>query len=59
MPALSCAALAAGADGLMIEVHNHPEEAVSDGAQSLLPGKFLNLMGELRAIANSVGRKIS
>jgi 3-deoxy-7-phosphoheptulonate synthase len=59
VPALSCAALAAGADGLMIEVHNHPEEAVSDGAQSLLPGKFLNLMGELRAIANSVGRKIS
>ncbi|MHB8155254.1 MAG: 3-deoxy-7-phosphoheptulonate synthase [Candidatus Omnitrophota bacterium] len=59
VPALSKAAIAAGADGLIIEVHNHPEEAVSDGAQSLIPSKFLNLMGELKAVANSVGRKIS
>ena len=59
VPALSKAAIAAGADGLIIEVHNHPEEAVSDGAQSLIPSKFLNLMSELRSIANSVGRKIS
>jgi len=59
VPALSKAALAAGADGLIIEVHNHPEEAVSDGTQSLIPSKFLNLMIELKNIANSVGRKIS
>jgi 3-deoxy-7-phosphoheptulonate synthase len=59
VPALSKAAVAAGADGLIIEVHNHPEEAVSDGAQSLIPEKFLNLMGQLKAVANSVGRKIS
>ncbi|MCX5698713.1 MAG: 3-deoxy-7-phosphoheptulonate synthase [Candidatus Omnitrophica bacterium] len=58
VPALSKGAIAAGADGLIIEVHNHPEEAVSDGAQSLIPGKFLNLMKELKAVANSVGRKI-
>ncbi|MBU4251876.1 MAG: 3-deoxy-7-phosphoheptulonate synthase [Candidatus Omnitrophica bacterium] len=55
---LAKAAIAAGADGLIIEVHNHPEEAVSDGAQSLIPSKFFNLMGELRGVANSVGRKI-
>lgn len=59
VPALSRAAIAAGADGLIIEVHNHPEEAVSDGAQSLLPGKFFNLVNELKGVANSVGRKIS
>jgi 3-deoxy-7-phosphoheptulonate synthase len=40
-------------------VHNHPEEAVSDGAQSLIPNKFFNLMVELKGVANSVGRKIS
>ena len=59
VPALSKAAIAAGADGLIIEVHNHPEEAVSDGAQSLIPSKFLNLMSELKLVANSVGRRIS
>ena len=59
VPALSKAAVAAGADGLIIEVHNHPEEAVSDGAQSLIPSKFLNLMSELRGMANTIGRKIS
>ena len=58
VPALSKAALAAGADGLIIEVHNHPEEAVSDGSQSLIPSKFFNLMNQLRAVANSVERKI-
>ena len=58
VPALSRAAIAAGADGLMVEVHNHPEEAVSDGAQSLLPSKFIRLMGELKLVANSVGREI-
>ncbi|MDD5476918.1 MAG: 3-deoxy-7-phosphoheptulonate synthase [Candidatus Omnitrophica bacterium] len=59
VPALARAGIAAGADGLIIEVHNHPEEAVSDGAQSLVPDRFLSLMGELKSIANSIGRKIS
>lgn len=59
VPALSKAAVAAGADGLIIEVHNHPEDAVSDGAQSLVPDKFNKLISELKGIAHSVGRKIS
>jgi len=59
VPALAKAGIAAGADGLLIEVHNHPEEAVSDGAQSLIPDRFSSLMGELKSIANSIGRKIS
>ena len=50
------AAVAAGADGLMIEVHNDPENALSDGAQSLKPEKFDKLMKELTAIANAVGK---
>jgi 3-deoxy-7-phosphoheptulonate synthase len=58
VPSLSKAAVASGADGLIIEVHNHPEEAVSDGAQSLIPDKFSSLMGQLRAVASSVGRII-
>jgi len=52
------AALAAGADGLLIEVHPHPEEALSDGAQSLKPERFAALMSELRAVAEAVGRAI-
>ncbi len=56
VPALSKAALAAGADGLIIEVHDHPEEAVSDGAQSLIPDKFSILMEQLRQVAGAVGR---
>ncbi len=52
------AAIAAGADGLLIEVHTHPEEALSDGAQSLLPKDFERLMKELRKIAKAVGRSI-
>lgn len=59
VPALSKAAVAAGADGLIIEVHNHPEDAVSDGTQSLLPDKFSNLMNELREVAGAVGRKMN
>ncbi len=58
VPSLSRAAVAAGADGLIIEVHNHPEDAVSDGAQSLIPEKFSGLMDQLRAVANAVGRMI-
>jgi len=52
------AALAAGADGLLIEVHNDPESALSDGAQSLYPTQFEQLMKELRMIAPAVGRTI-
>ena len=59
VPALARAGIAAGADGLIIEVHNHPEEAVSDGAQSLIPDNFSTLMSEIKAIANSRGRKLS
>jgi 3-deoxy-7-phosphoheptulonate synthase len=47
---LSRAALAVGADGLIVEVHPEPEKAISDGAQSLKPEKFYQLMDELRAI---------
>ena len=52
------AAVAAGADGLLIEVHNDPEKALSDGAQSLYPQQFDRLMGELRVIAPVLGRSL-
>ena len=52
------AAVAAGADGLLIEVHPSPEEALSDGAQSLKPERFAKLMTELRAVAKAVGRTL-
>jgi 3-deoxy-7-phosphoheptulonate synthase len=52
------AAVAAGANGLMIEVHENPEEALSDGAQSLLPKKFDALMKELKVIAKAVGKEL-
>ena len=52
------AAVAAGADGLTIEVHHDPEHAFSDGAQSLYPKQFERLMEELRMIAWAIGRKI-
>lgn len=52
------AAIAAGADGLMIEVHISPEEALSDGEQSIRPGAFKKLMEELRLIAAAVGREL-
>jgi len=52
------AAVAAGADALLIEVHCDPEKALSDGAQSLYPEQFSKLMDELRMIAPAVGRKI-
>lgn len=58
VPSLSKAAVAAGADGLIIEVHNEPEKALSDGSQSLSPNQFISLMGELRAVAFAVGRCI-
>jgi 3-deoxy-7-phosphoheptulonate synthase len=52
------AAVAAGADGLLIEVHSDPDHALSDGAQSLFPGQFERLMAELRIIAPAIGRSI-
>jgi 3-deoxy-7-phosphoheptulonate synthase len=52
------AAVAAGADGLLIEVHNDPDHALSDGAQSLFPEQFDRLMGELRVIAPVLGRSV-
>jgi 3-deoxy-7-phosphoheptulonate synthase len=52
------AAVAAGADGLIIEVHNEPEKAMSDGAQSLRPAGFASLMEGIRPVAEAVGRKI-
>jgi 3-deoxy-7-phosphoheptulonate synthase len=52
------AAVAAGADGLLIEVHPHPSRALSDGAQSLKPGAFARLMVELGAVAQAVGREL-
>ena len=58
VPAIAKAAVAAGADGLLIEVHPNPKEALIDGLQSLTPSDFTRLMGELRAIAKSVGRYI-
>ncbi|MFA6217081.1 MAG: 3-deoxy-7-phosphoheptulonate synthase [Candidatus Omnitrophota bacterium] len=58
VPALSKAAVAGGADGLIIEVHCHPEDAVSDGPQSLLPSTFDQLMQELKPVAQAVLREI-
>jgi 3-deoxy-7-phosphoheptulonate synthase len=52
------AAVAAGCDGLIIEVHNDPDHALSDGAQSMFPNQFDHLMAELRIIAPAIGRSI-
>ena len=58
VPAMSKAVVAAGADGLLIEVHPNPKEALVDGIQSLTPSDFARLMKELKPIAKSVGRYI-
>lgn len=55
---LAKAAVAVGADGLLIEVHNNPECALCDGAQSLKPERFAKLMGELKGIARIIGRDL-
>jgi 3-deoxy-7-phosphoheptulonate synthase len=52
------AAVAAGADGLIVEVHHDPDKAFSDGAQSLEPAQFTELMDQLRIIASAVGRDV-
>jgi 3-deoxy-7-phosphoheptulonate synthase len=57
--AMARASVAAGSDGLLIEVHPDPNKAVSDGAQSLFPEQFTKLMDELRIIAPAVGRTIA
>lgn len=59
VPSMAKAAIAAGADGLIMEVHHHPEEALCDGYQSLDPDLFAGLMSDLKKIANAVDRKIS
>lgn len=56
--ALSKAAIAAGADGLIVEVHNDPSKALSDGPQSLKPEKFTQLVQELKPVAAAVGRSV-
>jgi 3-deoxy-7-phosphoheptulonate synthase len=53
------AAVAAGADALLIEVHHDPDNALSDGAQSLYPQQFSELMDALRMIAPAVGRTLA
>ncbi len=53
------AAVAAGADGLLVEVHPDPERALSDGAQSLYPEQFARMMREIRIIAEAIGRRIA
>lgn len=52
------AAVAAGADGLMVEVHNDPENALSDGPQALLPEQYMELMQQVKLIAGVIGRKM-
>jgi len=58
VPAMAKAAVVAGADGLIIEVHHKPEEALSDGPQSILPQQFEQLMQELKKIVEVIGRTI-
>ncbi len=58
VPQMALAAIAAGADGLIIEVHPHPDQALSDGPQSLTPARFQRLMTNLRAVAHALGREL-
>jgi 3-deoxy-7-phosphoheptulonate synthase len=58
VPAMARATVAAGGDGLLIEVHPNPDKALSDGAQSLFPEQFVTLMDTLRIIAPAVGRTL-
>ena len=59
VPSMARAAVAAGTDGLLVEVHQDPERALSDGAQSLYPEQFKQLMDEARMIAPAVGRHVA
>jgi 3-deoxy-7-phosphoheptulonate synthase len=58
VPTMSKAAVAAGADGLLMEFHSHPENAQCDGPQSLFPEDFELMMNDLRKVAEEVGRSI-
>jgi 3-deoxy-7-phosphoheptulonate synthase len=58
IPSMACAAVAAGADGVHIEVHSCPEKALSDGPQALLPNGYAILMNQLRALAEVMGKTI-
>jgi len=58
VPALAAAGVAAGADGVLVEVHNDPENALSDGPQSLTLSGFTSMMSLLKGIADAVGRHI-
>ncbi len=58
VPPMACASVAAGADALLIEVHHDPDHAFSDGAQSLYPDQYFELMKQLRVIAPAVGRVV-
>lgn len=57
--AIARAAVAAGADGLMVEVHTHPDQALSDGGQSLKPERFAEMVRQVRAIARAIGRDVA
>jgi 3-deoxy-7-phosphoheptulonate synthase len=59
VPAIARAAIAAGADGLMVEVHPDPAKAASDGKQSLKPEKFAEMVKQVNAIAETLGRRIA
>jgi len=59
VPPLARAAVAVGADGLLVEVHPDPERALSDGPQQLRPAQFAQLMAELQAVAAAVGRSLA
>jgi 3-deoxy-7-phosphoheptulonate synthase len=58
IPAMALAAVAAGADALMVEVHNSPELAKSDGEQALLPDEFADLVARVKSVAIAIGRQI-
>jgi 3-deoxy-7-phosphoheptulonate synthase len=58
VPAMARAGVAAGADGLVVEVHPAPERALSDGQQSLTPSEFAGLMAQVRIIAGAIGRPV-
>jgi 3-deoxy-7-phosphoheptulonate synthase len=59
VPPMALASIAAGADGLLMEMHPNPDKAMSDGAQSLFPEQLEKLMAQMRLMAPVVGRTIS
>lgn len=59
VPPMGLASIAAGADGIIVEVHNHPEKALSDGAQSMLPVQFDKMMHDIEALAPVIGKSVA